>query len=67
MDQKGAIPDERIVMLTIALNGGTASLDIDNGIGFTSIPLETDGVQNIFVRPCAYQITTTGGALVGIS
>ena len=67
MEQQGTIHEERIVMLTVALNAGTASFEVDNGIGFMPIPLDATGVQNVFVRPCRYRIITTGAAVVGIS
>jgi len=69
MSPEGTIHKEQYVLLTISLNGGSASLDIKNSeeVGFASIDLTEDGVKVVFLRPCEYKITTAGGALVGIS
>jgi hypothetical protein len=69
MESEGIIHLEQYVLLTVALNGGTASLDIKNSeaVGYQSINLDEDSVKVVFLRPCEYKITTTGGAVVGIS
>lgn len=64
----GTIHQEQYLMLTVKLGTGTATLRIknDEAVGFVDVELD-EGLSNIFLRPCQYEIVVTGDALVGVS
>jgi hypothetical protein len=67
MQNSGQLHDQGYIMATVQLNGGTAQLEVNNGIGYTAIPFDEDGVHTLYLKPCEYRVVTTGGALVGLS
>lgn len=55
------------VLLTAILNGGSAIISVDNGSGYTTGEVITDGATNYKLGQCRFKITLSGGAVASIS
>lgn len=61
------ITSDAKMMASVVLNGGTATMEIDNGGGFITIEPMISGVNNYDLKPCKFKITLLGGATASTS
>ena len=50
------------MMLNVALNGGTGTIEYDTGLGYSAPEDLTEGACLYDLKPCNLKITLTGGA-----
>lgn len=66
-DQEYQIFGVVVMQATVTLNGGGATISIDNGDGFTTPQDMVEGPSIYDLSNCIFKITLTGSATVGVS
>lgn len=66
-DNEYVVNGNRVLQFTTILSGGTATIAVDNGIGYT-VPADiVEGASLYDLSNCTYKVVLTGGATVGVS
>ncbi len=55
------------VQAVVTLDGGTATIAIDNGIGYSTAEDMVEGASLYNLKDCLFKIVLTGSAAVGVS